>query len=296
MMLRGVLRESRPKQWLKNVLVFAAPGAAGVLTDWSYLWRTLVIFLAFCLAASGTYFWNDILDVEADRRHPKKSRRPIAAGLIPLPVARVLGSVLLLGGVLLSLAVWRWRAPVVLVVYVALTIGYSLYLRRVAVFDLVAVAGGFVLRAIGGAVASGVYMSKWFLLCTMFGSLFVVAGKRYAEMRELGESALDTRSTLGMYTLPYLRLVLTVACGATILAYCVWAFDAGQLDPGPFPFYELSVAPMLLALLRYALVLEVGHGGAPEEVFLQDRWLQLSGLLWLVAFGLGVYLGDGVRA
>ena len=295
-MLRAVLKESRPKQWMKNVLVLAAPGAAGVLTEWTYLWRTLVVFLAFCLAASGTYFWNDILDVEADRRHPKKSRRPIAAGLIPMPAARMIGSSMLIGGVALTVAVWRWQALVVLAVYVALTLSYSMYLRRVAVFDLVAVAGGFVLRAIGGAVASGVYMSKWFLLCTMFGSLFVVAGKRYAEMRELGDSALDTRSSLAMYTLPYLRLVLTMACGATILAYCVWAFDTGRIDPGPFPFYELSVAPMLLALLRYALVLETGHGGAPEEVFIQDRWLQLSGVLWLVTFALGVYLGDGVRA
>lgn len=294
-MIRGLIKESRPKQWLKNVLVFAAPGAAGVLTEWPYLWRTLVVFVAFCLAASGTYFWNDILDVESDRRHPKKCRRPIAAGVIPIPVARVIGTGMLLGGVLLSVAVWRWRAPVVLVIYVVLTMAYSSYLRRVAVFDLVAVAGGFVLRAIGGAMASGVYMSKWFLLCTMFGSLFVVAGKRYAEMRELGEAALETRSTMAMYTLPYLRLVLTVACGSTLLAYCVWAFDAGRLDPGPFPFYELSVAPMLLALMRYALVLETGHGGAPEEVFLQDRWLQLSGLLWVVTFALGVYLGNGVR-
>lgn len=295
-MLRSILRECRPRQWMKNVLVFAAPGAAGVLTEWPYLWRTLVIFVAFCLAASGTYFWNDILDVEADRRHPKKSRRPIASGAIPMPLARVLGSSMLLAGFGLTLVVWRWRAIVVIAVYIALTLAYSTYFRRVAVFDLVAVASGFVLRAIGGAVASGVYMSKWFLLCTMFGSLFVVSGKRYAELRELGDEATDTRSTMETYTLPFLRLVVTVACAATLVAYCVWAFDAGRVDPGPFPFYELTVAPMLLALLRYALVLETGHGGAPEEVFLQDRWLQLSGLLWVVTFALGVYLGDGVRA
>jgi len=295
-MLRPIIKEARPRQWMKNVLVFAAPGAAGVLTHWEYLWRTLVIFLAFCLAASGTYYWNDILDVDADRRHPKKSRRPIASGRIPLGLAKVIGSGLLVCSLLLSIAVWHWQAPVALAIYVALTLAYSTVLRKLAVFDLVAVASGFVLRAIGGAVASDVYMSKWFLLCTMFGSLFVVAGKRFAELRELGDGAAETRSTMETYTLPFLRLVVTLACTATLVTYCVWAFDTGRIDPGPFPFYELSVAPMLIALLRYALVLERGHGGAPEEVFLQDRALQFVGLVWVATFALGVYLGDGVRA
>jgi len=295
-MLRPIIKEARPRQWMKNVLVFAAPGAAGVLTHWEYLWRTLVIFLAFCLAASGTYYWNDILDVDADRRHPKKSRRPIASGRIPLGLAKVIGSGLLVCSLLLSIAVWHWQAPVALAIYVTLTLAYSTVLRKLAVFDLVAVASGFVLRAIGGAVASDVYMSKWFLLCTMFGSLFVVAGKRFAELRELGDGAAETRSTMETYTLPFLRLVVTLACTATLVTYCVWAFDTGRIDPGPFPFYELSVAPMLIALLRYALVLERGHGGAPEEVFLQDRALQFVGLVWVATFALGVYLGDGVRA
>lgn len=295
-MMRALLNEARPRQWLKNVLVFAAPAAAGVLAHWDNLWRTLVIFVAFSLAASGTYFWNDILDIDADRRHPKKRLRPVASGQIPLPVAKVVGSLLLLGGVGLSVVVWQWRAVVVLGVYVVLTIAYSLYLRNLAVFDLLAVAAGFVLRAIGGAFASGVYASKWFMLCAMFGSLFVVSGKRYAELRELGESAQDTRQTLETYSLAFLRLVVTVACSATLVSYCVWAFDTGGIDPGPFPFYELSAVPMLAALLRYALVLEKGRGGAPEEVFLQDRALQLTGMLWIITFLLGVYLGDGVRA
>lgn len=294
-MIGPILHEARPKQWAKNVLVFAAPGAAGVLTHWTSLWRTLVVFVAFCLAASGTYFWNDVVDVEADRRHPKKCRRPIASGAIPLFAAKVIGSSLLLAGVAVSAATLRWRAPMIVAIYVLLTLSYSFVFRHLAVFDLVAVAGGFVLRAIGGAFACGVFMSKWFLLCTMFGSLFVVAGKRYAELRELGSDAEATRQTMETYTLPFLRLVVTLACAATVVTYCVWAFDTGQVDPGPFPFYELSVVPMLLALLRYALVLETGRGGAPEDVFLQDRALQLVGLAWVVIFALGVYLGRGVR-
>lgn len=296
MILRPLVKQARPRQWLKNVLVLAAPGSAGVITEAGYLWRTGVMFAAFCLAASGTYYWNDIVDVEADRRHPKKSRRPIASGRVSMPLAKIVGSLLLVVSLLVSAATWRWQAPTVLGAYIALTLAYTKVLRNHAVFDLVAVAGGFVLRAVGGAVACDVPMSKWFLLCTMFGSLFIVAGKRYAELRELGEAGTLARSALEAYSLPFLRQIVTVACTATLVTYCVWAFDAGFVDPGPFPFYELSVVPMLVALLRYALVLERGHGGAPEEVFLQDRALQAMGLLWVLVFALGVYLGDGVRA
>ena len=295
-MIRSLVREARPRQWMKNVLVFAAPGAAGVLDNWHDLWPTLVVFAAFCLAASGTYFWNDILDVEADRRHPTKCRRPIASGAVPMATAKLVGSALLLGGLGLSLGVWRWRASLAVAAYIMLTLAYSTYLRRLAVFDLVAVASGFVLRALGGALATGIDMSKWFILCTTFGSLFVVAGKRYAELRELGDDAGGTRSTLGQYTPEFLRLVLSVACGATLVAYCIWAFDTAEVNGGSFPWYELSIAPMLTALLRYLLVLDTGRGGAPEEVFLQDRPLQLCGALWVVVFGLGVYLGKGVHA
>ena len=140
------------------------------------------------------------------------------------------------------------------------------------------------------------YLSKWFLVFTMFGSLFVVTGKRYSELRDLGEEASATRRSMNSYSLSFLRQVLTVACGSTLLSYCVWAFDVGKLHDGRIPFYELSVAPMLVALLRYALVLDAGRGGAPEEVFYEDRPLQLVGLIWLVTFGLGVYLGRGTPA
>jgi decaprenyl-phosphate phosphoribosyltransferase len=202
---------------------------------------------------------------------------------------------LLVAGVAVAVPVMHWGAPLVVGIYAVVTLSYSFVFRHLAVFDLVVVASGFVLRAVGGAVATDVFMSKWFLLCTMFGSLFVVAGKRYAELRELGDGAEGTRSTMETYTVPFLRMIVTLSCGATIVAYCIWAFDAGSLDPGPFPFYELSVAPMLIALLRYALVLETGRGGAPEEVFLEDRALQVVGLAWVIVFGLGVYLGNGVR-
>jgi len=286
----ALVREARPKQWAKNVLVFAAPGAAGVLDNWANLWPTLVAFAALSLAASGTYFWNDILDVESDRRHPTKSRRPIAAGEVSLGTARVVGTLLLVGGPALGF-VADWRCGVATVVYVLLTVSYSAYLKHQPVLDLVAVAGGFVVRAVAGAEAAGVDMSTWFLLCTSCGSLFIVAGKRYAELREMGESAPGTRAILAAYSTGYLRIVLSVALGATLVSYCIWAFETKEISGSTWPFYELSVVPMLTALLRYLLVLEAGEGGAPEEVFAADRVLQVVGLVWAVVFGLGVYVG-----
>ena len=285
---RALVRQARPVQWAKNVLVFAAPGAAGVLDSGSTLWRVIVAFVAMCLASSGTYYWNDIHDVEADRRHPTKRNRPIASGAVPLPVARVVGTLLLVGSVATGL-VLDVQLGVVVVGYLVLTSLYSTVLKHVAVVDLVAVSAGFVMRAIAGAVVIDIPLSQWFLLCTSFGSLFIVTGKRYAELREMGDTAGETRRSLEEYTPGFLRIVLSVSVGATLISYCTWAFEHMALTPSSWPFHELSIVPMVTALLRYTLVLEQGHGSAPEEVFVADRALQVSGLVWVVLFGLGVY-------
>jgi decaprenyl-phosphate phosphoribosyltransferase len=287
-LVAALIREARPKQWAKNVLVFAAPGAAGVLDNGDFLVPTLVMFAAFCMVASGGYFWNDILDVEQDRNHPVKRSRPIASGAVPLGVARAMGSLLLIGGVALA-ALASWEACIAAAAYVALTASYSAVLKHIAVVDLVAVAAFFVLRAIGGAVAADVPMSTWFLLTTSFASLFIVTGKRYAELRELGDEA-QTRATLEEYSLGFLRIVLSVSCGAALVTYCIWAFDTKEIADTSWPFYELSIVPMATALLRYLLILEQGHGAAPEEIFIADRTLQVLGVLWAVVFAFGVYV------
>jgi decaprenyl-phosphate phosphoribosyltransferase len=287
---RGLVRTARPRQWVKNVLVFAAPGAAGVLDQWDDLWRTLLTFVAFCLGASAIYLWNDALDVESDRIHPTKRFRPVAAGVVPVATAKVVGSLLPLVALGVAALTGRWQTVGVVAAYIVVLMAYSLWLKHVAVLDIVTVASGFVLRAAGGAAAVDVPMSNWFVLVTVFGSLFIVSGKRYAEMREIGEDAASVRATLAAYNLGYLRLVLAVSCGAALLSYCQWAFERRDETGTDWPFYELSIVPMLTALLRYALVLEQGRGAAPEDVFLSDRVLQLLGLAWVAVFGLAVYV------
>ncbi|MBG7603623.1 MAG: decaprenyl-phosphate phosphoribosyltransferase [Actinobacteria bacterium] len=287
-MLSALLRAARPKQWLKNILVFAAPGAAGVLDQGHELALTVLTFVAFCFAASGTYIWNDLLDVEADRRHPKKSKRPIAAGDLSVGAAKVAGVVFPVISLVLASFTGRWQTVAVIGTYLVITISYTLWLKHVAVVDLVTIAAGFVLRAAAGAVAVDVPMSRWFVLCITFGSLFIVIGKRYAELNELGDAA-GTRSTLEVYSVGYLRILLAVSLAGVLISYCVWALDTSELAQSNWPLYELSIVPMMMALFRYLLVLEEGGGAAPEEVFSSDRVLQLLGLCWAVIYGLAVY-------
>lgn len=287
-MIRALVKEARPTQWAKNALVFAAPGALGVLDQADVLLKTVVVFVAFCAVASGTYYWNDIKDVEQDRLHPKKRNRPIASGAVPLGVARAVGTLLLIGGPALAATV-RLQAGGVLVIYAVLTIAYSTRLKHIALLDLAIVASGFVLRAMAGAAGTQTPMSNWFVLCTTFGSFFIVTGKRFAELLELGDDAGSTRASLRDYSLPYLRQLLTVSCTATVVTYCMWALEDGGLVDRSIPWHGLSIVPMVLALFRYLMVLENGGGGAPEEVFTRDRTIQLYGLVWVVVYGLAVY-------
>jgi decaprenyl-phosphate phosphoribosyltransferase len=286
-LLAGLVRTARPRQWVKNVLVFAAPGAAGVLGTPSDLAKTLVAFVCFCLAASGTYFLNDAADVDSDRRHPTKQRRPVAAGVVSVQTARVVGVVLVLVAIALSF-VASWELAVTIAAYVALTTAYSTVLKHVAVVDIVAVAAGFVLRAIAGAAATNVPISNWFFIVASFGSLFMVAGKRHAEREEMGSEAATVRATLASYSDSYLAYIRSVASSAALVAYCLWAFEKADQAHSSFPWYQLSIIPFALGVLRYALLIDQGKGSAPEELVLSDRALQVIGLMWVITFGIGI--------
>jgi decaprenyl-phosphate phosphoribosyltransferase len=283
----ALIRLARPKQWIKNVLVIAAPGAAGVLGQGTALFRTAIAFACFCLAASGTYFLNDALDVEADRRHPSKRHRPIASGEVTVRTALTAGAVLVAAAIGLSFAA-RWQLSLLVGGYVLQTVLYSVWLKHEAVLDLACVASGFVLRTIAGGVAVGVTISPWFLIVAGSASLFMVTGKRHAEMVELGDNAGGHRLTLAMYSREFLSYVRAVASSVTILAYCLWAFEKSAAVGNPV-WFELSIVPFVLGILRYALLLEQGRGGAPEELVLSDRVLLAMGALWALFFALAVH-------
>jgi len=285
--LRAVITTARPKQWIKNVLVFAAPAAAGVLDEGDAIAKTLIAFVAFCLAASATYLLNDAADAEADRLHPTKRSRPIAAGNLSPGLARVIAIGLIVVACAITAPINDGKLTAVVVAYVAVTLSYTLWLKHEPVIDLAAVAAGFVFRAIAGGVATDVPLSDWFLIVAGAGSLFIVTGKRHAEQVELGSESHGHRSTLGEYSTAYLGFVRAVAAGVMITAYCVWAFENASKS-GDTTWFRLSIVPFVVAVLRYGFVIEQGGGGAPEEVVLSDRVLLVIGAIWAVTFMLGV--------
>ena len=290
----ALVRAARPRQWLKNVLVLAAPAAAGVIFHGDVIWRVAIAFVAFCIAASGLYVLNDVADIDGDRLHPRKQHRPIAAGVVPLATARAVGVACVVIGVAVSATTGRWWLVGVLGAYVALTLSYSSWLKHVAVVDLMTIALGFVLRSFAGAAAAHVRLSNWFVIFTSFGSLFVVAGKRLAELNELadvGQAAGSVRPTLETYRPAFLRMMIGVALSVTTVSYCVWAFERATLHTSHLHWFELSIIPMVAALFRYALLLDNGQGSAPEDLFTNDRTLQALGLVWLALFALGVRVG-----
>jgi decaprenyl-phosphate phosphoribosyltransferase len=284
----ALLRTARPKQWIKNVLVFAAPAAASVLDEPDQFGRTLIAFVAFCLAASGTYFVNDALDAAVDRLHPTKSARPIAAGELSERTAKIVGAVLVAAALAVAAPVHDGDLLLVIAGYLAITLSYSAWLKHEPVIDLAAVAAGFVIRAIAGGVATGVEISDWFLIVAGGASLFMVTGKRYAEQIELGDASGAHRATLTAYSRQYLAYVRGVASSVTVTAYCLWAFENAAAS-GETLWFRISVVPFVLGIMRYAYQIEQGQGGAPEELVLSDRVLELLGLAWAVTFAIGVY-------
>ena len=283
----GYVRSLRPRQWVKNVLVLAAPLAAGAVFKAEVIGPTAVAFVLFCCCASGVYLVNDSIDIEEDRRHPRKRFRPIAAGLVPRPAA--IGMAVVLFAVALTAAVVLTRPALagVLGSYVVIQLAYCVFLKNQPVIDLAVVASGFLLRGIAGGVAAGLFLSQWFLLVTAFGSLFMVAGKRYSELILVGDAA-ATRKTLQEYSASYLRFVWSLSAGVTLTAYSLWAFEMAR-SQGPVPWATISIAPFVLAVLRYARDVDKGAAGAPEEIVLRDRVLLVLGFLWVLTVGVGVF-------
>jgi decaprenyl-phosphate phosphoribosyltransferase len=280
-----LLIAARPRQWAKNVLVLAAPAAAGVLGHGDVIWRALLTFVAFCLVSSATYILNDLGDVEADRAHPTKRLRPIAAGALSPEAAKVAVAVLLAVGLGLGYAI-NWKLGLLMTGYKAMTIAYTFRFKDTPTVDIVIVASGFAVRAIAGGVAVDVVLSQWFLTVTSFGSLFMVAGKRHGELLNGGDGL--TRPALAKYTLDHLQFVVSMSAAVTIVTYCLWAFEHPRTSD--IPWWGLSIVPFVVGIMRYALLVDRGHGGAPEELILRDPGLRLVGLAWLGLFLGSVYL------
>jgi decaprenyl-phosphate phosphoribosyltransferase len=286
---RVLLRACRPRQWSKNLLVLAAPCAAGLIDRPLVAAQVAGAFLVLCLLSSATYLVNDVRDREQDRRHPRKRSRPVAAGELSPRAALRVAAVLALVGIVSATAITPGLGAVGCA-YLALTASYSLWLRRVVVLDILVIAAGFVLRAIAGGVATDIYLSRWFVIVTASCAIYLVTAKRYAELRDDEDPAHPAgpvRATLRRYSLGHLRLTLLAAATVAGAAYTGWAFTR----PTHVVWYGLSIAPFLLWLGRYAILIGAGAGQAPEELILRDRTLLALGVAWCFLFLSGVYVG-----
>jgi 4-hydroxybenzoate polyprenyltransferase len=289
-MIKYLLKEMRPKQWTKNGFIFAALVFDRQLFIWASLKRTLLAFVLFCLISSSVYIINDIMDVNADRNHPIKKNRPIAAGKLPIPVALtaaiVMIAISLSGAYFLSL-----ELAIIAAVYLLMNLAYSRWLKHIPLIDVLIIAAGFVLRVAAGVSVIHVQrFSPWLYVVMTLLALYIGFGKRRAEMTVLGiESQGAHRKVLDGYSITLIDQLITIVSSTTIIAYSLYTFSAPNLPENHSMM--LTIPFVLYGIFRYLYLIEIKHaGGEPEELLLKDRPLQVTILLWAVAIFIIFYI------
>ncbi len=283
----ALVQAIRARQWHKNALVLAPLLPAGEMLRDADLRGVALAFVAFCLISSSVYLINDARDVEADRAHPVKRFRPIAAGRLSVPTAVATAVVFAIGGFALGV-LDGWPLTLTLAIYYAIQLAYCFGMKHEPVLEMISVASGFLLRALAGGVAAGLPLSQWFLLTTAFGSLFMAAGKRYGEARMGERTGAKVRRVLERYTTTYLRFVWTLSATVVVLTYALWAFEVGEQTGSVWP--QVSLVPFTMAILRFAIDVDAGTAEEPEVIVLHDRVLLVLGTAWALALVLAVYL------
>jgi len=286
----ALLRSLRPRQWTKNGLLFVALAFTLNLQRPDLLVRTLAAFVCFCALSSAGYLLNDIVDVEADRAHPTKRLRPIAAGQIRIGVAFGLGLVLAVGGLAGAFAI-NPLLGVLALAYVLLTAVYSTTLKHIVLLDIFGIAGGFVIRAAAGAVAIDVPISPWLYIATLLGALLIALGKRRTELETLGvEAAVGHRRNLESYSVEFIDELILVISGAALMTYALYTFSAENLPRNHSMM--LTIPVVMYGLFRYLFLVRFGEvGAAPEDLLFRDRPLLVAVAAWgLLAVTL-LYLG-----
>ena len=281
-MLKALLKTMRPRQWSKNIFIFAALVFDKQLLNVEAFLSTLAGFVLFCMVSSSVYIFNDLADVEADRQHPEKKDRPIAAGKLPINVAWAAG----IGLALTALGLATLLTPgfeAVLIIYLLLNLAYSKWLKHIPIIDVFVIAAGFVLRVHAGVTLIQVErFSPWLYVVMTLLALFLGFGKRRAELALLAHGAGSHRKVLEGYTLPLLDQYIMIVSGTTIVAYSLYTFSAPNVPQNDSMM--LTIPFVVYAIFRYLYLIEVKHaGGAPEEILLSDRPFQIGMILWAVA-------------
>lgn len=271
------IRILRPRHWVKNLFLFAAPFFGGKLLDRTTLIAALPIFLAFSLCASASYIYNDVRDIERDKLHPKKKKRALASGRITKGKAILLSVCLTVVAFTISFYVSP-HFSLFLSAYLLIQIGYSIYLKHIAIVDIFCIASGFVIRVLAGGTAFHVDISQWLLLTMFMISLVLATGKRLGEADMLNDKAGAHRESLNVYSVSTLSEMLTIASSAALISYALYTIEQ-------FHFLVYTVPVATFGLFRYILLSKRGLGD-PTEAMTGDKLLALTVLIWLILVGL----------
>ena len=285
--LRAAIGATRPRQWPKNLLVLAAPLAGASLGRRDGLGYALVAVAAFVAASSAVYLVNDTVDAERDRRHPVKRNRPIASGALPARHAVLLAVAATAAALAAGVVIGEPWLIAAVAGYLALSFLYSLRLKHVPFVELGFVASGFLLRVLGGAAATHVPPSGWFLLVCSLGALMVAITKRSTELRSLGPEAARHRPAMRYYRESYLRVAALVTAVAMAVGYLLWAL--GEPGPGMRTWHLISAVPLVAALARFGVLARRGDTRPIEDLITRDRLMAAAELAWLVTFAIGLY-------
>lgn len=287
--VRGLLRSMRPKQWTKNIFVFAALVFDAKLLQPAPFIATIIGFIVLCMLSSAVYLVNDSADVQADRAHPKKRLRPIAAGDVPVPLAITWAIVLMLAGLIIAFLTDVAFGFIALAYFVTAT-AYTFKLKHIVILDVLILAAGFVLRVAAGIpLVDAERFSPWLFTCIAGLALLIGFGKRRAELVEL-DGRTTTRAILSEYTVPLLDQIIAIVTGALIVSYTFYTFSAPQLPANHLMM--LTVPFVVYGLFRYLYLVHVKHeGGAPDELALKDRPLQAAFILWGLSAVVVIYIG-----
>lgn len=280
----------RPRQWVKNTVIFAALVFSHGLTDPVHLGRSLAAFALFCGVSSAVYLLNDILDLENDRAHPTKSNRPIASGDLPVGLAGLAGAVLAAGALV---SAWRLSPPfaAMALLYLVMNVLYSLWLKRVVIVDVMIISSGFVIRAVAGGLVIGVEVSAWLILCTIFLSLFLGFTKRRQELAQLEAQAVIHRAILKEYSIAFLDQMISIVTAATLVAYFLYTLAPETRARLGTPYLPLTIPFVLYGIFRYLyLVHQKNMGENPTGALYADGPLLLDVALWAATAVIILYM------
>lgn len=282
--LRSFIQLLRPKQWIKNLFIFGALLFSKNIDKLPYIMTAAYAFLCFCITSSTVYIFNDMLDIEKDREHPRKRKRPLAAGVVSKREAQILIACMLPAAIVLSF-ILNYRFGIIIMIYLLNNILYTLYVKHLVILDVMSIALGFILRVAGGALAISVLISPWLLLCTFLLALFLGFSKRRNELLVLEENAQSHRRILEHYSLEFIDSMLSIVTASTLISYCLYTFFASDDK-----YSMVTILFVLYGIFRYQyLIYNKKLGESPEEIVLTDKPLLINILLWIVTCILILY-------